>query len=148
MPLTTLKATTRKLNGGLAVESDARGFKVTMDEPAELGGTNKGMNPMELILCGLGGCQTIVASVYAESCGVDLKGFWVEIEGELDTDGFMGLSDVRPGYQEIRYKMHVKSDSPEEKIQEFVKTIESKCPVGDTLANKVKFVSTGVVIEK
>jgi uncharacterized OsmC-like protein len=147
MPLTTFKATASKKEG-LAVETDARGFKIILDEPEDLGGTNRGMNPVEVLLCGLGACQTIVASAFAGEFGIDLQDFKVELEGDLDTDGFMGLSDVRPGYSHIRYNMHIKSDSPEEKIKEFVEFIESRCPVGDCLGKEVRLEKTNVTIMK
>lgn len=38
---------------------------------------------------------------------VQLDDFWVEVEGDLDTDGFMNKSDVRRGYSEIRYTFHI-----------------------------------------
>jgi len=147
MAIETFKAVSRKLPEGLAVESEVRGFKIILDEPKELGGTNKGMNPVEALLCALGSCQTIVASAFAKAKGIDLQGFWVELEGDLDTDGFMGKADVRPGFQEIRFKMHIKTDAPKEKVEEFAKFIENTCPVGDSLANPVKLVLSDVIVE-
>jgi len=147
MPLTTFKATARKKDG-LTVECEARGFKITLDEPEEIGGGNTGMNPVEALLCGLGACQTIVAASFAPKHGIDLQDFWVELEGDIDTDGFMGLSDVRPGYSNIRFNMHVKSNASEEKIYEFIKFLEKRCPAMDTLANEVKLEKAKVTIEK
>ncbi|RXI50400.1 OsmC family peroxiredoxin [Clostridium tetani] len=148
MMLQTLKATTKKLPEGLQVNSTSRGFKVLLDEPEELGGTDKGMNPMELVLCALGACQTIVAFAFAEQNGIDLEDFWVDLEGDFDADGFLGLSDVRPGYSEIRYKMHFKSNSSEEELNKFAQFIEKTCPVGDSIENGVKLVQSGIVVEK
>ncbi|WKV09621.1 OsmC family protein [Thermoanaerobacterium sp. CMT5567-10] len=147
MAIETFKAVSRKLPEGLAVESEVRGFKMLLDEPKELGGTNKGMNPVEALLCALGSCQTIVASAFAKAKGINLQDFWVELEGDIDLDGFMGKSDVRPGFQEIRFKMHVKTDASKEKVEEFAKFIEKTCPVGDSLANPVKLVLSDVVVE-
>ena len=93
--LTTFKANAKKLPNGLQVETNARGFKILMDEPEELGGTNAGMNPVEAILCALGACQTIVASAFAPAHDFTFEEFHVELEGDLDPDGFMGLADVR-----------------------------------------------------
>lgn len=146
--ITTLKATATKTAEGLQVETNSRGFKVLLDEPEELGGTNTAMNPMELVLCGLGACQSIVAAAFAESQGIDLQGFWVELEGDFDPDGFLGLSDVRPGYSEIRFSMHIKSNSPEEEVKKFADFIEKTCPVGDTIANTVKLVRSAVIVER
>jgi len=147
MAITTFKATVRKKEG-LRVEGEARGFKVIIDEPEELGGTNQGMNPVELVLCSLGSCQTILAASFAEKSKVDLEDFWVDVEGELDPDGFMGLSDVRPGYSNIRFHFHIKSNSPEENIKKFVELIEKRCPIADTLANLVQVDKAKYTIEK
>lgn len=143
--LTTFKATAKKLPEGLQVETDARGFKIIMDEPEDLGGTNAAMNPVEAVLCALGACQTIVASAFAPSYGFTFEEFHVELEGDLDPDGFMGLADVRKGFQEIRFVMHFKTNESQEKTEEFAKFIEQSCPVGDCLANGVKLVRAGVV---
>ncbi|QVK17566.1 OsmC family protein [Mycoplasmatota bacterium] len=148
MPMETFKATAKKKEG-LAVEVSARDFKITIDEPESLGGTNTGMNPVELLLCSLGACQTIVASAFSGKFGINLEDFWVELEGDLDTDGFLGVNDeVRKGYQKLRFHMHVKSDASEEKVNELIEFIEKTCPVGDSLENGVQFEKAKVTIEK
>ncbi len=144
----TFKAIAKKTPQGLQVESSARNFKITMDEPAEMGGTDTGMNPVEALLCALGSCQTIVAFAFAEANGINLEGFHVELEGDLDPDGFMGLADgVRNGFQEIRYSMHFKADNSQEELEKFAEFIETRCPVGDCLSNGVPLKLSKVVAE-
>ncbi len=134
MAIQTFKATTTWSGNGVYVESNARSFEVAMDEPKNLGGSNKAMSPVEMLLSSLGGCMGICAAAFAGQCGVELKGYSVDIEGDLDTDGFLGKDpSVRKGYQEIRYNMHIDSPSPKENIQKLVKMIEERCPVSDTL---------------
>lgn len=147
MAITTIKAKTF-LKEQVEVVAEARQHKVTIDEPENLGGTDKGMNPVELLLSALGGCQAIVARTYAEKFDVELKNFWVELEGDIDLDGFFGKSDVRPGFQTIRSTFHIESDSDEEKLEAYKQHIEAHCPVGDTIANAVDLVSAKVVVEK
>ena len=143
--LTTFTASAKKLPDGLQVETNSRGFKILIDEPEDLGGTNASMNPVEALLCALGACQTIVASSFAATKDFSFEEFHVELEGDLDPDGFMGLADVRNGFQEIRYKMHFKTNETQEKAEAFAEFIEQTCPVGDCLANGVKLVSSGVI---
>lgn len=145
--ITTLKTTVRSL-GGFKVEAESRGFKFIMDEPEEEGGSNTGMNPCEAVLGAFGGCQTIVAVAYAESMGIDLQEYWVELEGDFDMGGFMGVEGVFPGYTEVRYTIHIKSDSPQEEVDEFISFVEAVCPVGNTIASEVKMVRAGVIIEE
>lgn len=143
--LETFKATA-VLKEGLQVEAKSRSFTINMDEPESLGGTDTAMNPVEALLCALGACQSIVARAFAEAHDVKFEEFSVELEGDLDPDGFMGLADVREGFQEVRFVMHFKSDEPKEKLEEYAKFIERTCPVGDCLQNGVKLVSSGIKI--
>jgi len=142
----TFKATAH-LQDGVKVKTTARNFELIIDEPESLGGTDTGMNPVEALLASLGACQSIVARVYAPKFGVKLDDFRVDVEGELDLDGFFNKSDVRPGYSDIRYTFTIKTDSPKEKVEEFVRFLESKCPVGDTIANPVNVKLVRIVIE-
>lgn len=142
----TFKATAH-LQDGVKVRTTARHFELTIDEPKSLGGTDTGMNPVEALLASLGACQSIVARVYAPKFGVKLDDFHVEVEGDIDLDGFFNRSDVRPGYSDIRYTFRIKTNSPREKVEEFVRFLESKCPVGDTIANPVNLKLESIIIE-
>lgn len=130
------------------VETTARQHRVFVDEPESLGGTDTAMNPVELLLSALGACQSIVARTYAKKFDIDLKDFKVELEGDLDTDGFLGKADVRPGYSEIRATYHIDTDAPEAKVAEFIQYLEEHCPVGDTIENAVNFSSAYQVKQK
>lgn len=147
MPVETFKATAH-LQKGMVVKARSRDFELTIDEPRSLGGTDTAMNPVEVILSALGACQSIVARAYAGKFDVQLDDFWVEVEGELDTDGFMNKSDVRRGYSDIRYTFHIKTDAPRERVEEFIAFLEKTCPVGDTIANPVNLKLNGIIIEK
>ncbi|AEI43034.1 OsmC family protein [Paenibacillus mucilaginosus] len=136
------------LQDGVQVRARARDFEILIDEPASLGGTDTGMNPVEALLASLGACQSIVARVYAPKFGIQLEHFSVEVEGEIDLDGFFNRSEARPGYSEIRYTFRIGTPSSEDQVSEFIRFLESKCPVGDTLANPVRLVLAQVNIER
>lgn len=125
---------TVKLKEGLYVEAETRGFKVHMDEPKELDGTDKAMNPVEMLLSALGGCLTISIAAFSKIVHVDLKDCRVQVSGDLDPDGFLGKNkDVRVGFSQIRYNIEIISDSPQEKIDKLMKMLKERCPVSDTL---------------
>lgn len=142
----TFKATAH-LKDGVQVVTRARQFELVIDEPKSLGGTDTGMNPVEALLASLGACQSIVARVYAPKFDVVLEDFRVDVEGDLDLDGFFNRSEVRPGYSDIRYTFYIKTPSPAEQVERFVEFLESKCPVGDTIAAPVNLIRNRVVIE-
>jgi len=147
MAMVTFKAVSRKLPTGLAVENESRGFKFIMDEPKELGGTDLGMNPVEALLTALGSCLVIVVTAFAPVYKINVEDLWVETEGDLDLDGFLkGKEGVRPGYQNVRFTIHFKSDASAEKLAEFKKFVESRCPVSDTLGKGTIVLANDFVI--
>lgn len=134
MAKTTFKADVKLMGKGTYCEGTSRNFTVGIDEPKELGGTDKAMNPVEMLLNALGGCMTICATAFAKQCGVKLKGCNVEVEGDLDPDGFLGKNpNVANGFTEIRYNIIIDSPSPQENIDKLIELIEERCPVGNTL---------------
>lgn len=135
MGVEVFKGTAESIEG-LKVKCNSRDFEFILDEPKELGGTNKGMNPVEALLCSLGACKCIVAKCFAKAKKVNLKSIRVEVEGDLDPDGFMGKNpDVKIGLQNIRSNYFIESDSPKEDIEKFVEFIDKTCPVADSLEN-------------
>jgi len=142
------KATATKSKEGLQVETSSRNFKIIYDEPKQMGGTDKGINPVEALLTSLGACQAIVVAAFAAHHDFKYDGFSVEIEGDLDPEGFTGRNpNVRKGFTEIRYTMHFKTTEPREKVEKFADFVEKTCPVTDTLENGVAIKRTGIIIE-
>ena len=129
-----------QLNKGVQVSVSSRSFNFTLDEPKELGGTDTGMNPVEALLGSLGACQAIVARISAKQFNVVIEDLRIEMEGDLDLDGFLGKAPVRPGYEEIRSNVFLKSPSKQEDIDRLLAHMKQFCPVGDSLANPVKLV--------
>lgn len=127
-------AATVSLKEGLLVEGETRGFKVAMDEPEQLGGTNKAMTPVEMLLNALGGCLAITVAAFSKAAHVDLHDVKVHVTGDLDPGGFLGTNkDVRKGFNQIRYEIELMTDATEEKVNKLMQMVEERCPVSDTL---------------
>ncbi|MFO7897197.1 MAG: OsmC family protein [Candidatus Cloacimonadales bacterium] len=134
MAIETFKNSITWSGSGLSVKGGTRGFEVTMDEPKKLGGTDTGMNPVEMLLASLGGCITICGAAFAGKCEVDLQGISVDLEGDLDPAGFLGINpETKKGFQQIRFKLNIDSPSAQENIDKLVALIKERCPVSDTL---------------
>lgn len=136
----TNKITAKKV-GKVAVEVQVRDFTLQVDEPKESGGGDTGMNPVEMLLCSMGACEVIAASLWAKQMRVELDELWVEVEGDMDSAGQMGYEGIRPGYQNIRLAFHIKTDAPPAKVQALIDLVEQRCPVADSLR-------TGVPLDK
>lgn len=109
-------------------------FVLDADEPPVLLGEDKGANPVEFVLHALAACLTTSLVYHAAARGIRLESVESHLEGDLDLQGFLGLSDqVRRGYKEIRVKFKVKSDASSEQLKELTKF----SPVYDIVSNPV-----------
>lgn len=112
---------------------------VAIDEPAELGGGNISFNPVELVLGALGTCQEIMYGAYASVMGIPLTKLKVECKGYLDLRGLFGMDPAIPsGLSKVHFKTTIESPAGDEAIQQLIKTVESHCPVLDTLTRGVE----------
>ncbi len=127
---------------GLKVSCKSRGFEFILDEPKSLGGTNEGMNPVEALLNSLGACKVIVAKSFARLHKIKINSIRIELEGELDTDGFMGKNpEAKIGFSKIITNFHIDADNTDEEIAAYVDFINRTCPVADSLENAPEMVS-------
>lgn len=115
---------------------EARDFEFVVDEPAALGGTNDGPNPVEYLLGAWAGCLNVVVHTVAEERGIEVDGVDIDVEGELDPRKLLGAAeDVRAGYQEIRVRIEVESDADRDALDALGAEVAERCPVGDNIGN-------------
>ncbi|MCD6380810.1 MAG: OsmC family protein [Candidatus Odinarchaeota archaeon] len=134
--LVTFKVAVKRVSG-VHNKIKVKDFEIDVDEPESLGGTNKGPNPVELLLGALGSCLSIITTIYAKKKGIKVDDVEVELSGQLDPRGFQGLADVRPGFQKIEAKVKIKSPESREKLQELLDDVVKHCPVEDNIAHEV-----------
>jgi uncharacterized OsmC-like protein len=114
----------------------ARSFQMIIDEPAELGGTNEGANPVEYLLAALSGCLNVMCHVVAREMNFTLRSVEIKLSGTLNTDKLFGKETTeRAGYREINVEIIPDADADKETLARWIKTIESRCPVSDNIAN-------------
>lgn len=122
-----------KLVTGFETRARIRQFDVTVDEPPTLGGTDRGPNPVEVVLAALGTCQEIVYATYARVLGIPLDSVSVQVTGELDPRGFFGVAEVSAGFRDVSFAVEVQSPADAEDIQRLISTVNAHCPVLDIL---------------
>ncbi len=121
---------------GVKVHCSARGKSFILDEPAKLGGTDEGMNPIEALLSSLGACKCIVGKMTADAMNIKIESFEVECVGTIDGDGFMGVrDDVKIGLSNIETIYNIKSSASMEELENLVAHVDKHCPVHDTIVN-------------
>lgn len=124
---------------GVKCSAKVRNFPpMTVDEPPELGGTDAGMNPVELVLVALGTCQEIMYAACAALMGISLNKVKVNVDGDMDIRGLLAMDDSIPaGYSKIGFETTIESDADEETLKKLVDMVEAHCPVMDTLVRSI-----------
>lgn len=120
----------------VAITAGAHEF--TIDEPAALGGTDKGANPIEHLLAALASCTVISYQVWAEKLGLTLDGVDVDLTGDIDLAGFFGTGEgVRPGYEGIELVVRISGPESEGDYRRLEEAVAAHCPVLDNLTHGV-----------
>lgn len=135
--MASYQATARKTPSSLQVDVHSRGIHTTIDEPESLGGTNTGMNPVELVLSSLGASLQETAARLAAENKFKYEQMTVDLEGDLDAAGFMGDPDIRNGFQEIRYSLQFKTQAGQAECEKFADLVAQNCPIEDMLSHGV-----------
>lgn len=111
--------------------------RLIIDEPKSVGGDeDKGPNPMQYLLAGVGGCLIAMGRLVAKEKGYAVTHIRCRVEGDIDPAGMMEQAPgVRPGLQEIRMTLEVDGPESPERIREWLDITERRCAVRDTVAN-------------
>jgi uncharacterized OsmC-like protein len=118
----------------------------TIDAPGGSGVTwEAGAHPMaggegdlacsgDLLLASLAACQEITLRMVAAAMGIELRNVEVNIEGDLDFRGTMGIDPETPvGFQSIRTSVRFDADATPDRLQRLAARAERYCVVGATL---------------
>jgi len=110
-------------------------FVFDADHPAVLVGADHGPTPVEFLLHALAACLTAGIANIAAARGVNLESVESTVEGDIDLNGILGLSDdVRNGYEQIRISFKLRGDDPE-KLAKVVEQSRKRSAVFDVLTN-------------
>ena len=77
-----MKATVKWVDNAMFLGESGSGHAVVMDGPAEHGGRNLGIRPMEMVLLGLGGCTSFDVMSILTKQRLDVIDCVAEIEAE------------------------------------------------------------------
>jgi uncharacterized OsmC-like protein len=125
--------------GGFNCESHIRNHSIYMDEAKGLGGTDTAPNMVETVLAAYGSCLTAGYVMNATLRGIEIKDLQVEVEGDLDLAGFLGLAEEVPaGFSEVRALVHLEAEASPQEIQMLHDHVLRTSPVGCMLTQPLK----------
>jgi len=103
----------------LGGERVPRQFSIDIDEPCELGGSNRFANPQEHLLAALNACMLVGYVAQCAVRGITLEKLEIETHGEIDLRGFLGIDPaVPPGYERLSYVVRIKGSGTDEEFAE------------------------------
>ena len=114
---------------GIGSNEVPRRFAIDIDEPCELGGSNRFANPQEHLIAALNACMMVGYVAQCAVRGIVLESLAIETEGEIDLRGFLGIDPAVPaGYENLRYKVRIKGNGTKEQFAEIHKAVMATSP--------------------
>lgn len=96
-----------------------RRFSFDIDEPCELGGSNRFANPQEHLLAALNACMTVGYVAQCAVRGITIESLEIETTGDIDLRGFLGLDPAVPaGYEKLTTIVRIKGSGSKEQFAE------------------------------
>jgi uncharacterized OsmC-like protein len=131
---------------GIGGDMVPRRFSIDVDEPYELGGSNRFANPQEYLIAALNACMTVGYVAQCAVRGITLDSLAIETEGEIDLRGFLGIDPTVPnGYDELRYTVRIKGNGTREQFAEIHEAVMTTSPNFYNLSRPVSLKPTFVV---
>jgi uncharacterized OsmC-like protein len=132
------RTTIETFTGAGAEHAHSKELAFDADHPEVLVGADQGATPVEFLLHALGACMMAGVANMASLRGVVLDEVEATIEGDLDVQGLLGLSDeVRNGYQQVRVSFRIRGDAPSDILEAIVAQSQARSAVFDTLISGV-----------
>jgi uncharacterized OsmC-like protein len=138
---------TADLTVGLAVELRAGNHVWVADEPIEVGGTDTGPNPYEMLLSAVAACTCITLSMYCRRKGWALHSISAKYEFDrVHADDCDDCEDDAEGrIDRVRSEIFIEGEFDEAQRTRLT-DIAQKCPVHKTIAHGVGFTTECVFV--
>jgi len=124
--------------GGLRQDIEAGGHSLVSDEPVDLGGTDAGPTPYDLILAALGSCTAITLQMYARQKGWPLDGIEVRLGHAKIHARDCADCETKDGKIDRIEREIVLRGALDEAQRARLLEIADRCPVHRTLTSEAK----------
>jgi len=101
---------------------DGRGHAVTIDQPVEDGGNDRGTSAHELLLLSLTGCISTIFHIIAAKRGLEFEGLKISLRAEK----IRGV----PTIQRVHGTVEVRTNAPPDEVATVLRLSVKTCPVG------------------
>lgn len=136
-----VKIEIKRLNDAYHMEAtNESGATLQMDASPDMGGQNKGMRPMQIVLTALGGCSVIDVISILKKQKQDLKDIQVTVSGERE--------NVAPSpYTEANVHFKLYGNLDKDKVSKAIAlSVDKYCSVAESLKPQTKITHSFEII--
>lgn len=131
--LVTLRAQGR-LNEGVSCQVETGHALVVAGLHPATGGIGNTACSGNMLLEALAACAGVTLNAVATALGIGLRNAIIDVEGDLDFRGTLGISkEVPVGFQKIRMTVTLDTDAAEDQLANLLRLTERYCVVLQTL---------------
>jgi uncharacterized OsmC-like protein len=132
--LVTLRASGSLDDSGVSCRVDTARAMVEAGLHPATGGTGLQACSGDMLLEALAACAGVTLRAVATSLEIPVRGGTVQVEGDLDFRGTLGVSkETTVGFQAIRVRFDLDTDASEEQLATLLKLTERYCVVLQSL---------------
>jgi uncharacterized OsmC-like protein len=132
--LVTLRASGRLDGSGVSCRVETGRALVEAGLHPATGGTGLQACSGDMLLEALAACAGVTLRAVATALEIPIEGGTVEVEGDLDFRGTLGVSkEVPVGFQAIRMNLKLEANASQEQLNTLLKLTERYCVVLQTL---------------
>lgn len=111
-----------------------------LDMPKLLGGTHKGVMPLEAVIAAYAGSLNVVGNFVAKTMDFDLQNWEFTIWAEFDPSGMWGIANVKKPIRVVHVEARVTTTESERRLTELRKRLAEQDPVHNLLKSaRVRF---------
>lgn len=123
-----------KLVGDQRQEVRIKDHTLICDEPASLGGTDQGPNPLEFFMSAVGFCENVTFARYAALRGLEFESLETSVRGHWDRRGQGEWEGIEPAFKDFVVETRIVSSAPVERIREITRVVHLRCPMHASIA--------------
>ncbi len=127
-----------KLLGQQYQEVKVKDFKITSDEPAPSGGTDKGPTPLDFFAASVGFCENVMFTRHASLHGLEFDSLETSVRGHWDRRGQYEIDGIDPSFRDMTVETKVTTKAPVEKVVQVARITHRTCPMHATIAKAMR----------
>jgi putative redox protein len=128
---------TAAADGHFAQQITTAGHTLAADEPVEVGGTDTGPTPYDLLLASLGSCTAITLRIYADRKGIPLTRATIRLRHDrIHAEDCANCETERGLISRITREITLEGELDDEQRARLM-TIADRCPVHRTLTSEI-----------